>query len=370
MFNSTSNNFGAGTIQFKDVQENNYIVLNAKFTCNPQDEAYKAADVLEITIPTLTISRSTEAAVVVRYKERPKYSGKIYAYDAGTFVKSWIKDANTLCIEKLSIFDDRTELIIYIHALYCQLAQDSNATKGKQKRIACISENDFFRASTSDTFVVEFKKWVFFHLAYESSDYSMRNADWDVFLENFPEDINVEVPFICGRNGNNDLLGGINEIKIQDGYLGFPASERNIGIGSTGNDPFVFVYLVRDYDTTPEVEGRLHYENEMLQQGKYSFFKDVDLELIPTQSFVSFTGTMGVYSEGPVAFPAPDFPEEIPSFDAFFLAAHLHSNGLTVQLLEIQVTKTDGNTTIKVIDQSGDKNLAFKLFDTTIPVII
>ena len=26
MFNSTSNNFGAGTIQFKDVQENNYIV--------------------------------------------------------------------------------------------------------------------------------------------------------------------------------------------------------------------------------------------------------------------------------------------------------------------------------------------------------
>ena len=53
MFNSTGNNFGAGVIQFKDVQESNYIVLNAKFTCNPQSQEYQAADVLEIYVPTL-----------------------------------------------------------------------------------------------------------------------------------------------------------------------------------------------------------------------------------------------------------------------------------------------------------------------------
>ena len=99
MFNSTSNNFGAGTIQFKDVQENNYIVLNAKFTCNPQDEAYKNADVLEINVPTLSIDRSTDSSVVVRFISRELYRGKIYAYDAGTIAKSWIKDKNTLCIE-------------------------------------------------------------------------------------------------------------------------------------------------------------------------------------------------------------------------------------------------------------------------------
>ena len=46
MFNSISNNFGAGVISFKDVQESNYIVLNAKFTCNPPTAAYQAAAVL------------------------------------------------------------------------------------------------------------------------------------------------------------------------------------------------------------------------------------------------------------------------------------------------------------------------------------
>ena len=370
MFNSIANNFGAGTIRFKDVQESNYIVLNAKFTCNPQDDAYKNADVLEINVPTLSIDRSTDSAVVVRFKDRQEYRGKIYAYDAGTFAKSWIKDKNTLCIEKLSIFNDQTELIIYIHALYCQLAQSSNATKGIQKTVNCISENNFFRVSASNTFVVKFKKWAFFHLSYSGSYSAMEDADWDVFLENFPEDINSEVPFIGGKNDNHNLLGNINELKLEKGYLSLPASERNFGFTNYGNGPFIFAYLIRDYDTAPEIEGRLHYENEQLQQGKYTFFKDVDLELIPSQSVVSFIGSMGLYSAGPGTFPAPDFPEEIPAFDAFFLAVHQHSNGLTVQLLEIQVTKTEGNTNIKVIDQSGDKNLAFKLFDTTIPVII
>lgn len=370
MFNSIANNFGAGTIQFKDVQENNYIVLNAKFTCNPQDEAYKNADVLEINVPTLSIDRSTDSSVVVRFISRELYRGKIYAYDAGTIAKSWIKDKNTLCIEKLPVFNAQTELIIYIHALYCQLAQSSNATKGTQKTVNCISENNFFRVSTSNTFVVRFKKWAFFHLSFSGSDSSMDDADWDVFINNFPKDITTDIPFIGGRNSKHNLLSNINESKLEEGYLSLPASERNFGFNNTGDNPFIFAYLIRDYDTDPEIEGRLHYENEQLQQGKYTFFKDVDLELIPSKSVVSFIGSMGLYSAGPGTFPAPDFPEEIPSFDAFFLAVHQHSNGLTVQLLEIQVTKTEGNTTIKVIDQAGDKNLAFKLFDTTIPVII
>ena len=68
MFNSIGNNFGAGVIQFKDVQESNYIVLNAKFTCSPQSADYQAAEVLEITVPKLSISRSIIAGVVARFK--------------------------------------------------------------------------------------------------------------------------------------------------------------------------------------------------------------------------------------------------------------------------------------------------------------
>ena len=48
LFNSTGNNFGAGTIAFKSHQDENYVVLNAKFTYNPENADYQAADVLEI----------------------------------------------------------------------------------------------------------------------------------------------------------------------------------------------------------------------------------------------------------------------------------------------------------------------------------
>ncbi|MBR1501362.1 MAG: hypothetical protein IJ616_05295, partial [Bacteroidales bacterium] len=95
MFNSTGNNFGAGVIAFKDVQESNYIVLNAKFTCSPQGTEYQAAEVLEIKVPALSIVRSTIAGVVARYKERGTSYGYPYVRDGGTVLKSWVKDANT-----------------------------------------------------------------------------------------------------------------------------------------------------------------------------------------------------------------------------------------------------------------------------------
>ena len=127
---------------------------------------------------------------------------------------------------------------------------------------------------------------------------------------------------------------------LEEGYFTMPASERSSGFNNTANYVFSFAFLVRDFDTTPEVEGRLHYENEMLRAGQYDAFSDVNLELIPDPTVAAFSGSMGIYKAGPVTFPATDFPEEVPAFGAFFLAAHYHSKGLTVQLLEIQVMES------------------------------
>ena len=41
LFNSTGNNFGAGLIAFKSHQEENFVVLNAKFTYNPENASYQ-----------------------------------------------------------------------------------------------------------------------------------------------------------------------------------------------------------------------------------------------------------------------------------------------------------------------------------------
>ena len=58
MFNSISNNFGAGQITFKDYQAPNYVVLNAKVEFEPTNSAYQACQKLEITVPDLTIDRT------------------------------------------------------------------------------------------------------------------------------------------------------------------------------------------------------------------------------------------------------------------------------------------------------------------------
>ena len=370
MFNSISNNFGAGIIQFKDVQESNYIVLNAKFTCSPQDNAYKTAEVLEITVPALTIGRSTEAGVIVSFTDRREYYGRIENYDACTVAKSWVKDANTLCIEKLSVFDEQPELIFHVQTLYCQLAQGGNVIVGKKKDLSCVSEDDFLSIKTSDSLCVVFKKWAFYHWMYDYCSTAKSKADWEAFLKNLPEDINADVPVMSATNYQHKQLGSIGMSHLEEGYFTMPASERSSGFNNTANYVFSFAFLVRDFDTTPEVEGRLHYENEMLRAGQYDAFSDVNLELIPDPTVAAFSGSMGIYKAGPVTFPATDFPKEVPAFGAFFLAAHYHSKGLTVQLLEIQVTKTGSNTNVQVIDQSGDKNLAFKMFDTTVPTTI
>ncbi|MGM9736967.1 MAG: hypothetical protein ACI3ZT_00975 [Candidatus Cryptobacteroides sp.] len=370
MFNSISNNFGAGTIQFKDVQESNYIVLNAKFTCNPQSDEYKAADVLEITVPALSIDRSAEAAVVVRFIDRRASSSSISAYDGGTVAKSWVKDAKTLCIEKLSVFDDQTELIIYIQTLYCQLAQGGNSIRCRKKNITCVTEGSYLSLSSSYTFCIVFKKWTFYHMMINSCTYAMQKMDWEALFENLPDDITADVPVIGAACYNNTNLGGVNECRLEEGFFSLPALERNIGFFNTSNNVFSFAYLVRDVEPEPEIEGRLHYENDALQASQYSIFYDVNLELIPAPTVAALSGRMGVYGAGPLTYPAPDFPEEIPAFDAFFLAAHQQSNGLVIQMLEVEVIKTGSTSSIKVTDLAADKNLSFKLFDTAIPMAI
>lgn len=370
MFNSTGNNFGAGVIQFKDVQESNYIVLNAKFTCSPQNAAYQAADVLEIYVPELSIARSTEAGVVVRIRIREDMYGRTYNYDCGTVAKSWVKDANTLCIEKLPIFDEQTELIIYIQTLYCQLGQGGNSSKGKKKSITCVSEDSFLRFGSSDTLCVVFEKWAFVHLMYDSCTYAMRDKDWEAFFENLPTDITVDLPVMAAANYKISSLGSINECHIEEGYFTFPYAERGLGLDNTANYVFCFAYLIRDVEPEQPVEGRLRVQAEQLKVGQYDIFYDFDLELIPNPAQAACSGRAGIYSKGEVTFPVADFPDEIPEFEAYFLDAHQHGNGLTVQLLKMEVTKNAGSGSVKITDCVADNNLSFKMFDTAIPMAI
>ena len=110
MIQSTGNNFGAGVITFKDYQSEHEIVLNGSFEYLDTTDAYKKADVLEIYLPDLSLSRSAISGCYCAAKGP-------YAW-MGTTAKCWIKNRNTLCIEKLDLWPDRHQRKIWIFTLF------------------------------------------------------------------------------------------------------------------------------------------------------------------------------------------------------------------------------------------------------------
>ena len=243
MFNSTGNNFGAGQISFKDYQAPNYVVLNAKFTFDPTNADYQACDQLEIYVPDLSIDRSAVGGVFVRFLEEQHYSWGDSISDGGSALKSWIKDKNTIVIEKQPWFDQNGPLIIYILTLYPQLNQGSNTIKGTQQRLNVTTEGNYLRFS-SETFVVVFEHWVFLHMLFASCTYAYRDSPWEAILEEMPADVAADVPVPGGGNQFHPDCFGMGECHIENKT--FTMDRRVLGFWDTGRDPFVFAFLVRE----------------------------------------------------------------------------------------------------------------------------
>ena len=243
LFNSTGNNFGAGQIAFKSHQEENFVVLNAKFSYDPTNAAYQAADVLEIYVPDLSIERSAITGVILTFQDRYVYSSYTWNNDGGTAIKSWIKDRNTICLEKFTNFDDKGEITIYIQALYTALARGSYTVKGTRTSISMTQETQYLYWS-SETFCVIFEHWVFLHMQFRSCSYSYRSQPWEAQMGNFPTDVNADVVFLGGSNQYNPSVNGASLAHVENGV--FTCPERMSGFESTGYDPFIFAFLVRD----------------------------------------------------------------------------------------------------------------------------
>lgn len=243
MFNSIGNNFGAGTIQFKDYQASNYVVLNAKFSYRTDSAAYLAAQQLEIYVPDLAIDRSAEVGVFVRFIDRRTFYGSDLNYDGGTVLKSWIKDKNTIVIEKLTDFDEKGELIIYILALYPTLNQGSNTIKGTKVALN-PSQPTKYLYWEMDTFFVAFEHWVFLTMHFARCSMGYESQTWECGLPDFPTDVTADVPFMGGPNDQNPTVDGVSECHIEGGVM--TSEERVSGFTSTGYNPFIFAFLVRD----------------------------------------------------------------------------------------------------------------------------
>ena len=347
MFNSISNNFGTGTIQFRDYQSDNYVVLNAKFTYDTTNAAYQAADVLEIKVPDLAIDRSVETGVIMRFVDRGTKSGYAYISDGGTVLKSWVKDKNTLCI----------------HALYCQLARGANAVKSATSSLTFRQATKCVNWGTDNVCVIS-DRWVFLHLEIDGAASAGENTDWRCLIDGFPVDVDIDIPLVMASCKQNPKAGGVNECHIRDSFWTMANGERNDGFSDTGNNAFLFGFLVRDNEPVVDVEGRLHIAENPIKGNRTDQISAFELELSPSPSLAYMTGYMGKYgSTYHIVYPK-SVPEGMPDFKMFLVGRGQTGSGLWLQLVAVELTTIDSNRTIKVSNLTGMNSVSVKLFDT------
>lgn len=238
MFNAVGNNFGAGEIRFKSYQQPTYAILNTRFYMNPTSPEYQAADVLEITVPKLSIDRSTDTVAMIGFRDRRQMYGKEQCYDAVAAARSWIKDDHTICIEKLSYMEGRGQLCVYIYSLYIQLNQGLLAER-HSKLALTVTPSPICCQFHRDSFIVVKEKWVFLYIGMGTVPSSGSYQPWEGVVANLPEDVQAIVPFYGSSTQYNYNYSGLSEVTLLAGkYIHPYRVSNNAGMG-------IFGYFVR-----------------------------------------------------------------------------------------------------------------------------
>lgn len=238
MIQSISNNFGCDPIQIKDYQDSEMVILNTKFTFDPTNADYLAADVLEIKVPDLSIPKSAVAfAYQTSFKEVPNFR----SFNLAMVVRSWIKDKNTICIEKFPIFDELEDVTIWIMTMYAVLGRRGELQPYDPTEVTCDVVTPTELVASEVACVVK-PGWVFFHMYFKDAKVTDQ-APITVNLEGFPDDVDFDVPLIGGNQ-----FSGYNGCLYAPGTVSngvFHVEKADSLMRDTGEDPFVMFYYVR-----------------------------------------------------------------------------------------------------------------------------
>ena len=239
MIQSTGNNFGCPEIQFKDYQDENTVVLNSSFSFSPANEAYRAAEILEIYLPDLSILKSSPGFAYIS----TKYNYYSSDYRPCTVLKAWIRDKNTLCIERLPIYDDKEEITIWVFCLFAALGRRGMPIIFPKANIQYKPISTNF--NPSDLLCVTHPRWCFLHFDQYSYFNVAKGTPITGELTGFPKDVDAEIPLVGGNLQRNDDMGVNSCIAhIKDGIIN--VEEPAFGMTSTGQTPFICAYFIRN----------------------------------------------------------------------------------------------------------------------------
>ena len=234
MFNAIGNNFGAGEIRFKSYQQPTYAILNTRFFMDTTSPEYQVADVLEITVPKLSIDRSADSVALIGFHDRRQSYGSARSYDAVAAARSWIKDDHTICIEKLACMEGKGKLCVYIYSMYIQLNQGLPAERHSKLSLT-VTPSPICCQFHSDSFIVIKEKWVFLYIGKGTTPSGGASQPWEGVVANLPADVQAIVPFYGGNNQYNNNYTGLSEATLLAGkYIHPYRSGYDSGTGMFG----------------------------------------------------------------------------------------------------------------------------------------
>lgn len=148
---ATGNNFGAGDIRFQAFIEDNYLILNSEVSFDPSNAAYQAVEQLEIYVPDLPIEKSAITGMLM--------FGTLNGEKNGTAIKAWIKNKNTIVVEKVTAWNDNETITLVFSISFVQRNVKGSINRLLWKMISLLDMVG--NISTYQTYWTFTDEWVF-----------------------------------------------------------------------------------------------------------------------------------------------------------------------------------------------------------------
>ena len=238
-----ANNFGVAEIAFRDWQEKGLVILNGVVGIDTDNEKYKAAEVLEITVPDLSVRRSSVTAVFLRSSK---------ADGASTIVKSWIKDVRTICVEKLPEFDEFGPLTLYFASAYVTLGQRMDCPLNTVLRPTIVN-GESGTQSASNTKAVVTDNWCYLYICFDKFAGENYQDAFECTLEGLPKDIDITFPVVTASAYSYTFGTPTSVCRLKGKTL---SCEGRLAFGEGANQgDFINIFIVRNGADKTAIEG-------------------------------------------------------------------------------------------------------------------
>jgi hypothetical protein len=288
----------------------------------------------------------------------------------GTTAKCWIKNRNTLCIEKLDVWTDRPERKIWIFAMFglrgfhdLQVTLETIKTPQlAQSELLGYVQSKYYYANVHFMLLAFAFREFTLNKPYEKIDI-VTNAD-----EDFPEDVDAVVPFVtcqCDRNPGCAIIEG----RFKDSALLLSGVPGAMSYG-TGYVPFFHAWLVRDGGggAAPDVDGRIRIlvTSEIQGSVRYTYIYSMDMDMVDGRVLLNGRMAFSLSSNPESTFSIPSIPDGTPTCEAFLLAKHSFEGTLSFGLLEMSVNTALGAKTVKLTNYNNEPYFNATAKDTAV----